>query len=64
MSLSLAQDVARNLATTLMVCGVTLFKAGTGFGVLPRDGQQSTVRPGQPGRIPIAQSAAKAPYRR
>ncbi|SEF07198.1 hypothetical protein SAMN05519104_8323 [Rhizobiales bacterium GAS188] len=33
-SLSLAQDVAWNLATTLMVC-VTLFKADTGFGVLP-----------------------------
>src|SRR5580704_10484013 len=33
-SLSLAQDVAWNLATTLMVC-VTLFKADIGFGVLP-----------------------------
>ena len=33
-SLSLAQDVAWNLATTLMVC-VTLFKADSGFGVLP-----------------------------
>ena len=33
-SLSLAQEVAWNLATTLMVC-VTLFKADTGFGVLP-----------------------------
>ena len=34
LSLSLAQDVAWNLATTLVVC-VTLFKADTGFGVLP-----------------------------
>jgi hypothetical protein len=33
-SLSLAQDVAWNLATTLMVC-VTLFKADIGYGVLP-----------------------------
>ncbi|MFI4997896.1 MAG: hypothetical protein ACHQAQ_19185 [Hyphomicrobiales bacterium] len=33
-SLSLAQDVVWNLATTLMVC-VTLFKADIGFGVLP-----------------------------
>jgi hypothetical protein len=33
-SLSLAQEVAWNLATTLMVC-VTLFKADIGFGVLP-----------------------------
>jgi hypothetical protein len=32
-SLSLAQEVAWNLATTLMVC-VTLFKADIGFGVL------------------------------
>jgi hypothetical protein len=33
-SLNLAQDVAWNLATTLMVC-VTLFKADFGYGVLP-----------------------------
>jgi hypothetical protein len=31
-SLSLAQEVAWNLATTLMVC-VTLFKTDLGFGV-------------------------------
>lgn len=34
MSLSLAQCSAWNLARTLMVC-VTLFKAGSGFGVMP-----------------------------
>ena len=33
-SLNLAQEVAWNLATTLMVC-VTLFKTDLGFGVLP-----------------------------
>jgi hypothetical protein len=33
-SLRLAQEVAWNLATTLMVC-VTLFKADIGFGALP-----------------------------
>jgi hypothetical protein len=34
MSLSLAQRSAWNLAKTLMVC-VTLFKAGSAFGVMP-----------------------------
>ena len=34
MSLSLAQRSAWNLAKTLMVC-VTLFKAGSEFGVMP-----------------------------
>ncbi|MFZ5730310.1 MAG: hypothetical protein ACOY4G_13270 [Pseudomonadota bacterium] len=34
MSLSLAQRSAWSLAKTLMVC-VTLFKAGSGFGVIP-----------------------------
>ncbi len=34
MSLSLAQRSAWSLAKTLMVC-VTLFKAGSGFGVMP-----------------------------
>jgi hypothetical protein len=44
-SLSLAQDVAWNLATTLMVC-VTLFKTDLGFGVLPTsefDGDPETI---------------------
>lgn len=34
MSLSIAQRSAWSLAKTLMVC-VTLFKAGSGFGVMP-----------------------------
>lgn len=34
MSLSLAQRSAWSLSKTLMVC-VTLFKAGSGFGVMP-----------------------------
>lgn len=45
MSLSLAQRNAWSLAKTLMVC-VTLFKAGTGYGVMPSaefDGDPSTV---------------------
>ena len=44
-SLNLAQEVAWNLATTLMVC-VTLFKADIGFGVLPTsefDGDPETI---------------------
>ncbi|MBA3895949.1 MAG: hypothetical protein H0X36_02170 [Sphingomonadaceae bacterium] len=36
MSLSLAQKNAWSLAKTLMVC-VTLFKAGTAYGVMPSD---------------------------
>lgn len=45
MSLSLAQRNAWNLARTLMVC-ITLFKAGSGYGVLPSaefDGDPATV---------------------
>lgn len=36
MSLSLAQKNAWSLARTLMVC-VTLFRAGSGYGVMPSD---------------------------
>ena len=45
MSLQVAQQLAWNLATTLMAC-ITLFKAGDGFGVLPSaefDGDPATV---------------------
>ena len=45
MSLSLAQRSALSLAKTLMVC-VTLFKAGTGYGVMPSsefDGDPETI---------------------
>ena len=45
MSLSLAQKNAWNLAKTLMVC-VTLFKSGSGYGVMPSaefDGAAETV---------------------
>ncbi|MBW0150806.1 MULTISPECIES: hypothetical protein [Caulobacteraceae] len=45
MSLSLAQRSAWSLAKTLMVC-VTLFKAGSGFGVMPSsefDGEPESI---------------------
>jgi hypothetical protein len=45
MSLSLAQKNAWSLARTLMVC-VTLFKAGSGYSVVPSaefDGDAATV---------------------
>ncbi len=45
MSLHTAQQLAWNLATTLMAC-ITLFKAGDGFGVVPSaefDGDPVTV---------------------
>ena len=45
MPLSLAQKNAWSLASTLMVC-ITLFKAGSGYGVVPSaefDGDPATV---------------------
>ena len=45
MPLSLAQKNAWSLARTLMVC-ITLFKAGSGYGVVPSadfDGDPATV---------------------
>lgn len=45
MSFSIAQKNAWTLARTLMVC-VTLFKAGSGFGVMPSaefDGDPDTI---------------------
>jgi hypothetical protein len=62
-SLSLAQEVGWNLATTLMVCG-TLFKTDLSFGVLPTARSAIADSPWSTGAHSIVQSAAKTPYRR